>query len=185
MREVALPEWNFAQRQRMSKQRDPVQGEFFNTESIETAADEIVREAFQNSLDAGVVFPVRVRIYVSGPDGALAPAKAAHYFKNLRRHADSCGAPTHLLDKPCSFVVLEDFGTTGLRGDELTAEEPEHGEKNDFFYFFRAEGKSGKAGADRGRWASENTSFPKPAACMSSSASLYASRQRTRRTALY
>ena len=44
---------------------------------------------------------------------------------------------------PCKFLVFEDFGTTGLRGDiEQAFDEP--GNKNSFYYFFRAEGRTGK-----------------------------------------
>ena len=56
---------------------------------------------------------------------------------------------------------MEDFGTTGLIGDEDSYEEPGRNERNDFFYFFRAEGKSGKSGANRGRWGVGKYVFPK------------------------
>lgn len=161
MPEIVLPTWRFVKRQPMSKQRDPIQGEFFNTESITTAADEVVREAIQNTLDAAVDSPVRVRFYVSGNGGALSTTQAARYFDGLAEHALACGAPSDLVGAPCRFVVVEDFGTTGLRGDEGSYEEPPPDEKNDFFYFFRAEGKSGKSGADRGRWGVGKYVFPK------------------------
>ena len=158
-----LPTWRFVERRPISKQRDPIQGEFFNTESITTQADEVVREAVQNSLDAAAdgADGVRVRIYVSGDAGALPPFDAACYFEGFWQHAAACGADVTLKDEPCSFVVVEDFGTTGLSGDEAAYEEPSPGDKNDFFYFFHAEGKSGKSGADRGRWGVGKYVFPK------------------------
>jgi hypothetical protein len=145
----------------MTKQRDPIQGEFFNTDSITTTADEVVREAVQNSLDAIADGTVRVRLYVSGDAGALPPPEAERYFAGLWEHAQACGADEHLKDQSCRFVVVEDFGTTGLTGDETAYEEPSPDGHNDFFYFFRAEGKSGKSGADRGRWGVGKYVFPK------------------------
>ena len=68
---VNFPNWEFAPHHPMSKQRDPIQGEFFNTDSIKGAADEIVREAIQNSLDAAVGRLVSVRVFVSGESGAV------------------------------------------------------------------------------------------------------------------
>lgn len=162
MTDLELPRWQFVPRQPMSKQRDPIQGEFFNTESITTVADEVVREAVQNTLDAATdAATARVRFYVSGDSGALSEQEAARYFQNLQQHALACGAPTDLLQSPCRFVVVEDFGTTGLTGDESSSDEPAPSTKNDFFYFFRAEGKSGKSGASRGRWGVGKYVFPK------------------------
>ena len=44
--------WFFTPRGLMHKDRDPVLGEFFTTDSIKTIADSIVRESIQNSIDA-------------------------------------------------------------------------------------------------------------------------------------
>ena len=156
-----FPNWEFAPHHPMSKQRDPIQGEFFNTDSIKNAADEIVREAVQNSLDAAVGGLVVVRIFISGESGAVPTDTATEYFGELKPHAEACGAPVDLMTTPCRHVVIEDFGTTGLGGDVNSTEEPPPGQKNDFFYFFRAEGKSGKSGADRGRWGVGKYVFPK------------------------
>ena len=77
--------WHFAPHHPMSKQRDPIQGEFFNTDSIKNSADEIVREAIQNSLDAAIGAQVTVRIYISGELGAVDPDLAAQYFQDLKK----------------------------------------------------------------------------------------------------
>ena len=158
---VIFPNWEFAPHHPMSKQRDPIQGEFFNTDSIKNAADEIVREAIQNSLDAAVGGLVVVRIFISGEAWAVPADAAAEYFGELKSHAEACGAPVELMNTPCRHVVIEDFGTSGLCGDVSSTEEPPPGQRNDFFYFFRAEGKSGKSGADRGRWGVGKYVFPK------------------------
>src|SRR5207237_6022907 len=104
-----------------SKQRDPIQGEFFNTESISTTADAVVRESGQNTLDAAEYEParVRMRIYVSGEGGAVPAAEAEPYFDGLWDHVEAVDAEVAALaDNPCPFLVVEDFGTTGLLGDE-------------------------------------------------------------------
>ncbi len=58
----------------------------------------------------------------------------------------------------CPFLVIEDFGTTGLKGDPRPSVLP--GEGDGFFYFFHAEGKSGKGGTDGGRWGLGKYVFP-------------------------
>lgn len=157
-----LPDWKFVPRHPMSKQRDPIQGEFFNTDSIESTADELVREAVQNTLDAtSPGSRARVRIFVSEGEAALSPEAAEPWFAQFWEHATACADLSGVREEPCHFIVFEDFGTTGLRGDERAYSEPVDGEANDFFYFFRAEGKSGKSGADRGRWGVGKYVFPK------------------------
>lgn len=156
-------EWVQTRRHPASKQRDPIQGEFFNTDSITTLAKQVTREGIgQNPLDAGIASPVRVRVHVSGEAGALSPAEARTYFRGLTDHVRACDSDAErVFDEPCRYVVIEDFNTTGLRGDP-TELDPMLGaeEVNDFFYFFRAEGKSGKSGADRGRWGVGKYVFP-------------------------
>ena len=44
--------WRFDTQRPMAKHRDPIQGEFFSTESISSVADSVVRESIQNSMDA-------------------------------------------------------------------------------------------------------------------------------------
>src|SRR6202012_5728832 len=98
---------------------------------------------------------------------ALSAAEAKAYFTGFWPHAEACVSDEgyrellELQKKPCRFVVVEDFGTTGLIGNEDSYEEPGRNERNDFFYFFRAEGKSGKSEANRGRWGVGKYVFPK------------------------
>jgi hypothetical protein len=126
---------------------DPVHDEFFKAQDL---ADALVREAIQNSLDArgrGRSI-VRVRFRLAGGDHALPAESAARYLRGLESH----------LELPASaampFLVVEDSGTRGLVGDP--GEDPElddhGGERNDFYYFWRNVGRSGKGEIDRGRW---------------------------------
>ncbi len=152
----------------MLKQRDPMQGTFWDTESIRSAANALVREAVQNSLDAGTGDgPVRVRLLVSEGDRALDPSTVGRFFVGMWEHLRALCADKEQVEEleamragPCRFLVYEDFNTTGLIGDALTADEPEADNTNDFFYFWRAEGKSGKGGTDRGRWGVGKYVFP-------------------------
>ena len=155
-----MTEWRFARHHPMSKQRDPVQGEFFNTESMRTVADALVREAIQNTLDASASGSAHVRIFLSGSGGALSPGEAHDYFDGLWEHIAACEPDAAAAsDEACRFMVVEDFGTTGLVGDAYDRNDP-GSQENDFFYFVRAEGKSGKSGTDRGRWGLGKYVFP-------------------------
>jgi hypothetical protein len=57
------------------------------------------------------------------------------------------------------YLVFEDFGTRGLTGD-VNEYRLEHAEKNAFFSFFRAEGRSAKTGENLGRWGIGKQVFP-------------------------
>jgi hypothetical protein len=157
--------WNFNVKDSFSKGRDPIQGEFFNDEDIKDVSVALVRESFQNSLDSNVGKKIRIRIMVSGKINAIPPNVTAKYFSNYWDHLmgaypDNKDEILNMAQKDCEFVVIEDFGTTGLTGDELAEDEPDD-KKNNFFYFFRAEGKSGKSGQDKGRWGIGKYVFPK------------------------
>jgi hypothetical protein len=160
--------WLFVESSPLYTQRDPIQAPFWDTESIRNAANALVREAIQNSLDAGTEDgPVRVRLLVSEGDRALAASSAEPFFDGIWEHImelcideEQVAALELMRSGSCRFLVYEDFNTTGLVGDALTAEEPAPNETNDFFYFWRAEGMSGKGGTDRGRWGLGKYVFP-------------------------
>jgi len=156
-------QWEFKTWDRGDKVRDPIEGEFFSTDAIRNPAEAFVRETVQNSLDAGMSQPVRVRFYISGPEAAVSPARMARYLNGAWSHftADGnglreCPMPT----EPCPFLVCEDFGTRGLQGDPAQWQEIV-GQKNDFFYFFRTEGRSVKGEQERGRWGIGKYVFPR------------------------
>ncbi len=146
----ALPRWTFATRARNVKQRDPAQAEYFkaDTRGISSA---LVRETLQNSLDAQTgAEATRVRFTVVQHDASHA-ATVSRYFNGLPEHLDQCGVaspPSEQLIRERSLIV-EDFNTLGLMGDPVEST-PSTG--NHFFFFIRAEGKSGKSGGKGGRW---------------------------------
>jgi hypothetical protein len=161
--ENMTPQWHFNKPKPGDKNREPILGEFFATEAITNPAEALVREGDQNSLDAGEGGLVQVRIYVSGATGALSPTVVAPYFVSAWPHIHAQGnglrdAPTS--DEPCPFLTFEDFGTSGLTGDVAQWHE-RPGVDNPFYYFFRAEGQSGKGEQDRGHWGVGKTVFPR------------------------
>lgn len=161
--DAAEAEWFFLRSDPRGKRRDPAWAEFFHSAaSIEDNCVALVRESLQNSLDASrdAAEPVTVRFALAGPASAVPNERADQYFGRLTDHvrASDLGGPDPESD--CQFLVVEDFGTTGLLGDPASAKEPDPDEKNHFYYFFRHEGKSGKQHAQRGRWGIGRFVFP-------------------------
>lgn len=155
--------WFFVPSNPQSKKRDPAWAEFFHSAvSIDNNCVALVRESLQNSLDAAQdgVDSVTVRFALAGPRSAVPADKAADYFRLLPDHVRASGFDGVSPDEDCQYLVVEDFGTTGLLGDPLAAEEPAEGETNHFYYFFRHEGKSGKQQGQRGRWGIGRFVFP-------------------------
>jgi hypothetical protein len=162
-------DWRFYTQQPTDPIRNPIAGEFFSTEAVGNVAEALVREGIQNTLDArlrkndGKREKAHVRIYVSGLEGALPSDRAKRWFKNLWPHILAKGNGLReqpRLEGKCSFIVFEDFGTTGLEGDpaaHLVAD----GVSNHFLNFFRAEGHSDKGAEDRGSWGVGKTVFPR------------------------
>ena len=148
---------------------NPVQGEFFSP----NLPRRFVREVVQNSLDARAgEAPVRVRFVISGADRALPPQRAASYLNGLRRHyyavvdaergagnnKSALAGRKALFDAQMPFLVVEDFGTTGLRGNVRTNEPQAEG--NDFWGLFRSVGISPKGQDAGGSWGLGKWVFP-------------------------
>jgi len=162
--------WHFVEQSQSAKVRNPVQGEFFASEAIEGPAEALVREGIQNAVDACRLlpdgtpeWPARVRIFLSGPDGAVAAAQLEPFGVGLWHHVQA--AHNGLRTPPsegnsCPFLTFEDFGTTGLVGD-ITQWQPTPGVKNSFFYFFRAEGLTDKTDGKGGSWGVGKYVFPR------------------------
>lgn len=131
--------------------------------------DALVREAIQNTLDAriendkGQKQKARMRIYISGADGALPPEKVKKWFESLWPHVVAKGNGLREqpdINDPCEYLVIEDFGTTGLTGDPA-AHEVDVAVPNNFLNFFRAEGHSDKSGEKGGSWGIGKNAFPR------------------------
>jgi hypothetical protein len=144
---------------------DPIQDEFFKTSFTKSIPDALVRETIQNSLDAFVGSekkPVIIRFYLS-------PKKESHelphmnlFFNKIKDHVHSYD--NGLLNPPdlssgIHFLVIEDFTTKGLEGDPNKAFPTDDDQDENFFYFWRNYGRSGKSEKDRGRWGLGKTVF--------------------------
>lgn len=162
MSSASWPNWVFGQPQEMTRQRNSVSAEFFNSpEVIPTDCVALIREAIQNSLDQRIdkSLPARIVISMSGDEHALPTAEAGKYFSDLSRHLNALDVDTKVFETPCNYLVFEDFQTTGLRGDPTTVKESN--EPNDFMYFFRVEGRSNKQeNKERGKWGIGKYVFP-------------------------
>jgi hypothetical protein len=160
-------DWHFRPKHAGDDISDPIAGEFFADGSLENPATALVREALQNALDAGKNVPrhgqpVRVRIGLHRGSHALPAARAARWFGTLRGHLDAKG--NGLKDVPnasedCEFLVVEDFGTSGLTGD--IASDSADGPRNNFVDFLRSDGRTRKGEGDRGSWGVGKNVFPR------------------------
>ncbi len=158
------PEWRFRKQYPGEININPIQGEFFRTDSLESIADALVREAIQNSLDAALsnsTVTVKFTFDIT-PDKNISE-KRKELLSSLWSHLKAPG--TGLTDIPTKtnevpVLVVEDFGTRGLQGDPQQYEDLEgKGQKNDFYYFWRNVGRGKKEGTDRGRWGLGKTVF--------------------------
>ena len=169
------PHWRFAIMTPAEINQDPVQGEFFTRE--DDLSGRLVREAIQNSLDAGRPGEtVRVQFTFSGQENALEPHRMGAYLKDLEEHVDAVvgagGMNTasgedeeeaelnalECFERPMEYLVIEDFGTTGLTGDVHANSEQE--KENDFWGFFRSSGISPKGDNAAGSWGLGKWVFP-------------------------
>lgn len=144
------PQWRFRQMKLSELNREPTEDEFFLRED---ALASLVREAIQNSLDAADgPDPVRVRFYLSGAEHALTTSDAERWLLGLRPHLAACEtSAAQSIDEPLTFLAIEDFGTKGLEGNPRAAQRHElKGENEDFFFFWRVVGKTGKPGTKMG-----------------------------------
>jgi hypothetical protein len=140
-------EWLFRRTAPDEVERDVTQRSQFDTDETRIEAT-LIRESHQNSLDAresGSGAAVKTRITF------ITPAANEKYFNQLfnglAEHLEVSGIDLTDIDfgKP-TFLLIEDFGTTGLVGAWDTKD------KRAFSDFWRREGRSHKSGAANGRW---------------------------------
>ena len=160
-------QWRFREMSPSEINQGTVVGEFFGDEPINTR---LVREAIQNSLDAGIdkalgnptgtSGPVRVRFDLTGITNPLPAARAARYLAGLEPHltATGDGPGATALSEDMPYIVVEDAGTTGLCGDWRAFDTNDS--KNYFYWFFRNIGLSGKGESDSGSWGLGKWVFP-------------------------
>jgi hypothetical protein len=139
---------------------DPIEEAFFSTDSDDENARHLVRESIQNSLDARTDNQtVKMRFTF----GELRDEFVNELFNDLPEHLSAQGSG---LQSPPSirrgirFLAIEDFGTTGLVGDPNQLQDHDDDSEDNFFYFWRNVGRSGKRAGSLGRWGLGKTVFP-------------------------
>lgn len=159
------PGWKFVPKTKDDMAVDPIQDEFFKTESVGGFSNALLRETIQNSLDAKSKAQqgIRIKISVFRGNPSMNDEKYRSFFSGLTDHLT---APNNgLIDRPVpnapfDFLVIEDFNTTGLEGDPLLGDYPtDETARENFYYFWRNYGRSGKYGEERGRWGLGKTVF--------------------------
>ena len=100
--------------------------------------------------------PVRVRLALHTQDSLPPRHRLVHYFSRLKepvRQLDIDYLEDEIPNLTQGFLVCEDFGTRGLEGDPLLHRDPiSTSSRQDFYWFWRNIGRSGKSGDDLGRW---------------------------------
>jgi len=161
---IKLPNWNFKERIVGSKNRNPIQDEFFNSSEALTEISSLVRESIQNSLDAkneDSIDPVLLKFSIS----EISKKVASEYFYDLSDHLVSSipGSRFFLESEVCRTLIVEDFNTSGLLGNSRkdSLNDKDDPAKNSFYYFVWAEGSSAKTEGNRGRWGIGKIVFPR------------------------
>lgn len=153
-----LPDWRFKPYAPGDTYRNSTADAFFDSDTVSDPGKALVREGIQNSLDANKVHPDKpafVRVSLINQDTAPSWADVEKYFGTAWPHYTTERSGLHPGEIPdptekCTALVFEDIGTTGLLGDTEAWREPEEGDRNDFFNFFRAEALTHKSPGDRG-----------------------------------
>jgi len=157
--------WRFKPKTKDDMLIDPFQDEFFKTGYVGGIAHALLRETIQNTLDAksGNNSQVKLELSLFRNISIKNNENFQFFFNGLDIHLK---APNNgINDRPdpesaFDFLVIEDFNTTGLEGNPERAENPDDGSsKENFFYFWRNYGRSGKSEKDRGRWGLGKTVF--------------------------
>lgn len=154
MTDASCPAFRFREVDAGSVETELTQWDQFNSDELD-AAEAVSRESHQNTLDAkGGSGPVRTRISVHEADDsdgdyfeALLHPLAAHLKAAGNRFLPAS------FRKP-RFLVVEDFGTTGLTG---AWDKKDNGNFSDFWRRF---GGSHKSGGKGGSWGLGKLAYP-------------------------
>ena len=172
MSEMNSVKWHFREMKRDEMNENIELGELLPDEPTDAR---LVREVIQNSLDASVSkvngdgqrskeTPVKVRFSLAGLANPLPAERANDYFRGLGEHlvdvegldekVRSLADIGMLTENVVPFIVIEDAGTVGLQGSPALDDDPpsNSASNEDFYWFFRNVGRSGKGATDNGSW---------------------------------
>lgn len=162
--------WTFDPKTAGEKSRNPMGEEFFADTQLLNDVNSLVRESIQNSLDAKSDDAQEVLVRFS--IGSLAASVARPWFSSAESHLEAGlpGFSSDLLYKPCRYLLVEDFGTTGLCGDptldESAIQNLPAGDTS-YHYFVHFEGDSNKGDGKQGKWGVGKVVFQKISAIKS------------------
>jgi hypothetical protein len=153
--------WLGTQKGPNTVENEPQSENFFTNTDVLTSQSILVRESVQNAIDARASFhkgPVRMTFRL----GQVDPGVASKYFGTLYPRIDASLGSRHVpaKDAVCTYLAIEDFGTTGLLGS-ISSERPKEEEGNSFWYFAWATGKSNKSDGTRGKNGVGKIVFPR------------------------
>jgi hypothetical protein len=169
-----MGQWKHRKKLKTDNTPDPTESAFFSNETVGSISTALVREGDQNVLDEikdkvkEVYGPARVRITHSGNKYAVGSAEAKNILGELIPHlqAEKNGIiPSDLPDfsKPMPYLLFEDFNTNGLEGDPgecLYNDYNDSSKAHNFYFFWRAYGRSGKLSNKMGSWGVGKSVFP-------------------------
>ncbi|MBX2905168.1 MAG: hypothetical protein KF744_03965 [Taibaiella sp.] len=150
--------------------QDPTGSAFFSNEVVGNLSNALIREGIQNNLDEckDTSKPVLTKISLSGNKYAIPSSSYLPLLRDLIPHlqADKNGIiKSDLPDftQPMRYLCFEDFNTRGLEGDPLEctyADTIDPSKPNNFYFFWRAYGISGKSAGKMGSWGIGKSVFP-------------------------
>jgi len=163
-------EWKFKELTNSDTKVDPSHLEFFRSEALDDVVSALIREDIQNRLDAkvGVDSPLKIRYYLSTNEDALCVEKASYWLTSLEPHLNApktieeLGAGSSFdLGQVMHYLTIEGFNTSGLKGNPEETKDPvDNADRNDFYWFIRNVGRTGKKAGDRGRWGLGKIVYP-------------------------
>ena len=161
--------WRFKKIESGEYEQAPIEREFFTGKG--NKCNILVREAIQNSLDARLkedeVVKVKFRM------GTVKYGDIKEYFRGFSEHLkavrdeirkkvgeDPFEGYKEKDDMDVHYIIVEDFGTTGLTGrvSKVGEKAPEVGESNFYDFVYRT-GYSGKGEKKAGRWGIGKSAF--------------------------
>ena len=142
--------WHFKEKEKGIPERNPRETEFFR---ITRPNEAVVREFIQNSLDAR---NNHKQIHIKISFNSVRRQNITTFLDNtLKSHLKPCGFIKDVeYPLEISYLLLEDFNTTGLDGPY----EP-NAEDGNFYNFWWREGISDKSGQRGGRWGLGKTTY--------------------------
>ena len=169
-----MGQWKHRKKLKTDNTPEPTESAFFSNEAVGSISNALVREGDQNVLDEikervkEVNGPAKVKITHSGNKYAIVPAEANNILGELIPHlkANKNGIiPSELPDfsMPMPYLLFEDFNTNGLEGDPgecLFNDYNDISKPHNFYFFWRAYGRSGKLANKMGSWGVGKSVFP-------------------------